>query len=83
MSIDLFKHLVDPLDDLNSVSLDPTDVSLDPYPDELFEQLKSKVIGLDLLGAVDNDLPVLPELRELVFKLGRPEILVAIYYFAL
>lgn len=49
MSISLFKRLFDPFDDLNDVSPDPTDVFLDPNQDELFEQLKSKVVGLDLL----------------------------------
>lgn len=31
-------------------------VSLDPNPDELFGQFKSKMVGLELLEVVDHDL---------------------------
>lgn len=59
ISITLFKHLVNPLDDLSDVSPDSTDVALDPNLYELFGKLKSKVVRLDLLGAYTMIFPSL------------------------
>lgn len=58
-------------------------VSLYLSLDELFRQLNSKLDGLYLLGFIDNDLPVLAELRKLVSKLVRPETLATISAFSL
>lgn len=41
------------------------------------------MVRLDLLGAYDNDFPVVVELREIVFKLVWPEIPSAIFAFSL
>lgn len=79
-SITLFKCLIDPSD---YTYLAFPNVSLDPSPDELFGMLKSKVAGLDLLGVVEDDLPVLTELRELLSKLIRPGTPAVISAFAL
>lgn len=51
--------------------------------DELFEQLKLKIAGLDLLGAINNDLPILVELMELVSHLVRLETPAAISAFSI
>lgn len=76
-SIGLFKRLLDPSDAYLAFS----DVSLDPSPNKLFGQLKSKITRFDLFGVVDNDLHVLAELKELVSKLVRPEAPSAIFFF--
>ena len=54
-----------------------------PNFDELFNQLKSKIIGLYLLGVVDNVLPILVEVRELVSHVVRPEPLATIFAFVI
>lgn len=77
-SIALFKRLLDPSD---GAYLSFSDVSLDPSPNKLFGQLKSKIARFDLLGVIDNDLHVLAELKELVSELVRPEAPSAIFFF--
>lgn len=48
---------------------------------EFFRKLKTKISGLDLLGVIDNDLPILVEVRELVSRLVQQETPTVIFAF--
>lgn len=76
----LFDHFVGPSD---GVSRAFSDVSLTPNFDDLFGKLKSKIAGLDLLGAIGNNLPILVKVRELVCHLVRQEAPPVIFAFVL
>lgn len=67
----------------DDVHLALSDVSSASDFDKLLRKLKSKIVGLYLLGVVSNDLPILVEVRELVSRLVHSDVPTVIFAFVL
>lgn len=80
MSLAVLNPLFGPSDD---ASLALFVVSSAPDFDDLLRKLKSKIANLDLLGTIANDLPIIVEVRELVYRMVQLEAPAAISAFVL